>query len=274
MPIIERPLFGRVFVETSPWSTPFTWTNHTANVVGQVSYSQGGRIGVPGSSTVDVGTMTITIKNASTIPNVGHLVRIRTGASNLIFTGYVQDVSQRVVFDNSVSLTTPNVLTTLYCLDWVGYISQFQVVGVGGANFTTGVTDTDSFYYWDSRVAALNKTVDNTYATKMIYAFPGTITALPMGDTDRVGTLAEHLDLMCTSSQLIWYGAHVIPTNKTTGRTSLVEVTPIGTYDSSGKTFTDAVGTSGQLHYTEIDFENTTQNIANTVVFTTVRGST
>ena len=266
LPIIEEPIYGQIAIETSAWSTPFSWVDRTADLVNGITYSEGGRIGIPGASLVDVGTLNATFKNASTIPNVGDLVRLRrAGTTEYAFTGYVQDVSQRVVFDNSVSLTTPITLTTIYCLDWVGYISQFQAVGAGGADASTGTTDVDSQYRWYNRVAALNKIVDPTYATKIIEIGPYVVDERQLiGDTDFVGTFAEHLDLLANSTGIWWWGTHNLPTNKTTGRTSLVSAK--GFIPPVVKTFTDVLGTSGQLHYTEIDFENTTQNIANTLI--------
>ena len=266
LPIIERPLYGEVLIETSPWTTPFVWTDQTAKLVNGVNYSQGGRQGVPGSSPVDVGTLTATFKDLTTTPGVGSLVRISfSRVAGYAFVGYVQDVGQRVVFDNSQSLNTPSTLTTLYCVDWVGYVSQFQLVGVGGNDPTTGAYSSGSVYTWDERIAAINKIVDPAFATKIVSAVTSG-TVLEMGDTDVVADISEHLDLVSNTVGAYWYPRNVIPTNTTTGRTGLVEVRSLGSLVSSGYTFTDVLGTSGQLHYTEIDLENSSQNVANTIV--------
>lgn len=266
LPIIEQPLYGEMLIETSPWATPFVWTDRTASLVAGFNYSQGGRVGTPGSSEVDVGTLNATFKDLASIPAVGALVRISFSKfAGYAFVGYVQDVSQRIVFDDSVSFTTPITLTTLHCVDWVGYVSQFQLVGVGGANFTTGTNETDSLYGWNDRVAAINKIVDATYATKIVSAVTsGAIQN--MGDTDVVANISNHLDLISNTANTYWYARNVLPTNITTGRTGLVEIRSAASLVSSGKTFTDVLGTAGQLHYTEIDIENSSQNIANTVV--------
>lgn len=267
MTILERPLYGRIAIETSPWASSFSWTDRTSTLVDGIRYSEGGRIGTPGTSQVDVGTLTATFKDAATVPVVGDLVRLkRYGTSEYFWVGYVQDVSQRIVFGNRSSNTAPFVMTTIYCNDWVGYISQFQAVGAGSVNTTTGAVENYSTYYWQNRVAALNKIVDSAFATKIITAQSGTPTTPPMGDIDLVGTLAQHLDLITTSNNVVWFGTHTLPSNKTTGRTDLIKVNFLSNLTSSGKTFTDAVGTSGQLHYTEIDFENTTQNVVNSVI--------
>jgi hypothetical protein len=266
MPIIERALYGRIKLETSPWSTPFVWTDRTADLVSGFNYSVGGRVGQPGSSPVDVGTLNATFKNMSSVPNVGALIRLSfTGVAGYAFVGYVQDVSQRIVFDDSVSYTTPVTLTTLNCVDWVGYVSQFQLVGVGGSNATTGAKLNTSGYYWPSRVASINKSLDATYATKIITSV-STTNGSEMGDSDTVATIPDHLDLISRTSQTYWYGNPVLPTNTTTGRTGLITMRSNASTVSSGKTFTDLVGSAGQLHYTEIDFQNSSQNVANVVV--------
>jgi hypothetical protein len=267
MTILERPLYGRIAIETSPWASTFTWTDRTSTLVNGIQYSEGGRIGTPGTSQVDVGTLTATFKDASTVPVVGDLVRLkRYGTSEYFWVGYVQDVSQRIVFGNRSSNTAPFVMTTIYCNDWVGYISQFQAVGVGGANTSTGALITTSDYNWRERIAALNLTIDPTYATLLINTINGSGTFYSMGDTDLADTFSAHLDLITCYQDLFWYGTHNLPTNKTTGRSSLVTVVNANSLTSSSKTFTDVAGSAGQLHYTEIDFENSTQNIANNLI--------
>ena len=263
MPIIERAIFGQMTLETSAWTTPFSWVDRTANVVNGINYSLGGRVGLPGESQVDVGTLNATFRNLATVPVVGDIVRLRrTGTTEYAFTGYVQDVSQRIVFDDSVSYTTPVTLTTINCLDWVGYISQFQAIGVGGLS-AAFVKQTN--YPVGSRARALNNIIDPTNATQTITAsgsgIPDTI-----GDTDVVGTFSDHLDLAAATQNLYWYGSNVLPTNKTTGRTGLVQIRTLASAPSSGETFTDAVGTAGQLHYVDLSLESSSQNVANTIV--------
>lgn len=265
MPIIERPLYSKVKLYTSPWTFPFTWTDLTASLVGQVPYAEGGRVSSPGVSQTDVGTLTATFKNLSTLPVVGTIFKLEVDSQS-VFTGYVQDVSQRIVFDRSVSFTTPVTLTTIYVLDWVGYISQFQAVGAGGVDYTTGAIQTDSVYDWTYRVGQLNYIVDSTMATKIV-AIEGTpAITTNMGDTDFVGSFTDHLNLISSTFDVVWRGAHQVPINKTFGRSNLIYISETNDAVSSGVTFTDAVGSAGQLHYTEIDFENTTKNVANTIV--------
>ena len=260
--INEKPIYGQMTLETAAWATPFSWVDRSAAIVNAINYASGGRVGLPGQSQTDVGTLNATFKDLVTAPLVGDLVRLRrTGTTNYAFVGYVQDVSQRVVFDDSVSYNTPITLTTINCLDWVGYISQFQAVGVGGLDASYVPEDNYSVF---SRVRALNNIIDSTNATQMITAL-GT-SANTIGDTDMIGTFSDHLDLMAVTQNRYWYGANVLPTNKTTGRTGLVIIRDLAGAPSSGKTFTDQIGTAGQLHYTEIDFESSSQNVANTIV--------
>jgi len=264
LPIIEDPIYGQMTLETSAWASTFTWVDRTADLVAGVNYALGGRVGVPGQTQTDVGTLNATFKNLATAPLVGDLVRLRrTGTTDYAFIGYVQDVSQRVVFDDSVSFSTPVVLTSINCLDWVGYISQFQVIGVGGLAVTTYAKET--YYSYKSRARALNNTIDATNATQLI-AFDAAAASSTVGDTDFVGTMSDQLDLVAATQNLFWHSNLALPTNKTTGRTSLITIRPLSTAPSSGVTFTDAVGSAGQIHYTEIDFESSSQNVANTIV--------
>jgi hypothetical protein len=263
LPIIEDPLYGQIALETSAWASTFTWVDRTADLVAGVNYSICGRVGTPGQSQVDVGTLNATFKNVATVPLVGDLVRLRrTGTTDYAFCGYVQDVSQQVVFDNSVSLNTPVVLTTINCLDWVGYVSQFQVQGAGGLSAAFSF---QSSYVYQARARALNYSIDPTNATQLI-AFDATPDSTYLGDTDLVGTIADHLDLTAFTANLYWFPTLALPTNKTTGRTNLIQIRPLNLAPSSGYTFTDVAGSAGQLHYTEIDLESSSQNIANTIV--------
>ena len=262
--IRERPIYGQMTLETAAWASTFTWVDRTAALVGSIDYSTGGRLGVPGQSQVDVGTLNATFRNLATAPLVGDLVRLRrTGTTDYVFIGYVQDVSQRVVFENSVSLQTPVVLTTINCLDWVGYISQFQVQGIGGLAVTTFAKET--YYAYQSRARALNNVIDGTNATQLI-AFDSTAASSIVGDTDFVGTISEHLDLLAATDNLYWYPALSLPTNKTTGRTGLIQIRPLSLAPSSGYLFRDDLGSAGDLHYTEIDLESSSQNVANTIL--------
>lgn len=267
LPIIEQPLYGQIQLETASWASSFTWVDRTADLAGGFNYAEGGRVSPPGISDVQAGILNATFKNAATVPAIGDAVRLRrNGTSEYFFTGFVQDVSQRIVFDDSVSLVTPITLTTIYCSDWVGYIGQFQAIGAGGVQ-SDGTILTSSYYAWPARIEALNKAIDATMATDLItYTGTGT-TLVQMGDTDVVGTLAEHLDLVTrTVLPTYWYGTHNLPTDNTTGRDSLVAITQ-NTPTASGYTFRDDLGAgSNQLHYVEIDFENSTQNVANSIV--------
>jgi YD repeat-containing protein len=262
--ITERPLYNLISLETSAWTTPFTWVDRINDVVGSIAYSQGGRLGQPGESQTEVGTLNATFKDLASPPAVGDLIRLRrAGTTEYAFVGYVQDVSQQVVFDRTASLATPVVLTSVNCLDWVGYISQFDAIGVGGLAATTFAEQT--IYPYQSRARALNNIIDATNATQLI-AFDSTSASSIIGDTDAVGTFSDHLDLAATSQNLFWHSNNVLPTNKTTGRTGLVTIRPLNTAPSSGKTFTDEVGTAGQLHYVEIDLSSSSQNIANQII--------
>lgn len=264
LPIPERPLYGRVKIETSPWSNTLVWTDSTADLVEGFNYSIGGRVGPPGSSQVEVGTLNATFKDLSSVPAVGALVRVSADASGAYpFVGYIQDISQRIVFDTSASLSAPITLTTFNVVDWAGYISQFQATGIGGLSAAFAREDNYNFL---SRARALNNVIDPTNATGMIAAVATTAPAASLGDTDYVGTLADHIDLAVVTQNAYWYPTQFLPTNITTGRGTFAVIRPLNEAPSSTKTFTDVAGTAGQLHYTEIDLESSSQNVANTIL--------
>jgi hypothetical protein len=270
LPIIERPLYGQIILETfGPGSG--SWVDRTASL-NNVSYSEGGRLTMPGANSVDVGTLTASFKDLSTTPLVGDFIRLRrAGTSEYAFTGFVRDVGQKVIFDNSVSLTTPLTITTLYCVDWVAYTTQWIVNGVGGRNTSFGLINAGG-YEEGARIRALNYSLDNTNATQLISATSESgASSQQLCDTDYTGTIADHLDLVSRSTGMIWYGSHVIPTDNTTGRDNLIKWQGYTGNLSSGKTFSDVAGSAGTLHYTEIDFESSSQNVANVI---TIRNKT
>lgn len=267
LPIIENPLYGLIQLETAAFSSPFTWVDRTADLASGFNYYEGGRAAPPGQSMVDSGVLNATFKDVATVPIVGDLVRLRRfGTTEYFFTGYVVDVSQTIVFDQSISLTTPVTLTTINCSDWVGYVSQFQAIGAGGYT-SGGAIDGESRYTYPSRARALNRIIDPSGSTAMIDIAGGAVATQFMGDTDSVGSISEHLDLIVASTaKTMWWGTHALPTNTTTGRTGLIRIQDTAP-TSSGYTFRDtALATAGNLHYTEIDFQNSSQNIANDIV--------
>lgn len=264
LPIIEQPLYTRIALETLN-QVAGSWVDRTQYLTSLV-YSEGGRPAMPGANTVDVGSLNASFKNLSSVPSVGDFVRLkRSGTSEYAFTGFVRDVGQTIVFDNSVSLNTPITITTIYCVDWVAYATQWIVNGVGGRSGAFALQTTGS-YQEPERIRALNYSLDSTNATQLITAASESgSSAIALNDTDYTGTIADHLDLISRSTGMFWYGTHVIPTNNTTGRDNLIKWQASSGSLSSGKTFTDVAGSAGQLHYTEIDFESSSQNIANSI---------
>lgn len=265
MIIDETPLLSRVAVETGVWNgSTFVWTDQTSTIV-RASYQEGGRLGTPGASMVDTGTLAVVYRNMSTVPSVGALIRIRrAGTTEYAFTGYIQDVASKVTYDFSVS-TSPITFTTLYCLDWVGLASQFQLLGIGGKTSTGSNYADDGYHFLDSRVHAINRFIDSTGATVFVNNLAG-LGGTAINDTDRIGTISDHLDLLAISTGAKWNATHVLPTNPTTGRDGLIEIYTATSSGSSGETFTDGTGLAGELHYTEIDLESSSVNVANSIV--------
>ena len=222
-------------------------------------------MGTPGASMVDTGTLAVVYRNMATVPAIGSLIRIRrAGTAEYAFTGYVQDVANKVTYDFSVS-SSPITFTTLYCLDWVGYSAQFQLLGIGGKSSTGSNYIEDGYHFLAERVHALNRFIDPSGATVFITNVNSSGSPR-INDTDKIGTLAYHLDLAAISTGALWNATHVLPTNPTTGRDGLVEIYRGTSSGSSGETFTDGVGAAGELHYTEIDFESSSANVANSII--------
>jgi hypothetical protein len=264
--IREQYLYGLIQFETYSQSTG-TWTDRTA-ALNSLQYSEGGRLTTPGANTVDVGTLNASLKDISSVPVSGDFVRLRRyGTTEYAFTGYVQDVGQRVVFDNTKKLSTPLIVTTLYCVDWVAYLTQWVVSGVGGRNSSFVLASGGSGYSEPDRIRAINYSFDSSNATQIISATAdaGSANSVYVADTDLIGTAADHLDLLSRSLGTVWYGSHVLPTDNTTGRDNLIKWQYYNGSLSSSKTFTDLVGSAGQLHYTEIDLESSSQNVANKI---------
>ena len=265
MTIREKNLYGLIQFETLVQSVG-TWVDRTADLV-SLAYSEGGRQSMPGTNTVDVGSLNASFRSLSSVPTVGDFVRLRRfGTTEYAFTGYIQDVSQRVQFENTVKLATPVVVTTINCVDWVGYATQTIVNGVGGRDTSFNLITTGE-YSEGARIRALNYALDSSNATQLVKATAetGGSGSATLNDTDYTGSMADHLDLMARSANSFWYASHVIPSNNTTGRDNLIYWNADGASVSSGKTFTDLAGSAGQLHYTEIDFESSSQNVANTI---------
>ena len=264
--IREQYLYGLIQFETYSQSTG-TWTDRT-EALNSLQYSEGGRLTTPGANTVDVGTLNASLKDISSVPVSGDFVRLRRyGTTEYAFTGYVQDVGQRVVFDNTKKLSTPLIVTTLYCVDWVAYLTQWVVSGVGGRNSSFVLASAGDGYKEPDRIRAINYSFDSSNSTQIISATAdaGSTGSLAVADTDLIGTAADHMDLLSRSLGTIWYGSHVLPTDNTTGRDNLIKWQYYNGSLSSSKTFTDLVGSAGQLHYTEIDLESSSQNVANKI---------
>jgi len=262
--IVERPLYTRIALEVFSL-TAGTWVDVTSKMT-SLDYSEGGRLGMPGANTVDVGSLNAQFNDLSAVPAVGDFIRLkRAGTTEYAFTGYVRDISQRIVFSNRVKLSTPITLTTLYCSDWVGFASQWIVNGVGGRNGSYNLLTTGN-YAETERIRALNYAFDNSNSTQLITPTSESgSSSIKLNDTDFSGTMADHLDLISRSTGMVWYGSHTIPTDNTTGRDNLIKWQASSGSLSSGKTFTDQSGSAGQLHYTEIDFESSSANVANVI---------
>lgn len=264
LPIVELPLYGKIQIETTSTSGAFSWVDHTQFLTG-ASHFEGQREITLGTVGPEVGTLSATFRAMTTVPTSGDYVRIRRyGTTEYTFTGYIQDVSQRIVFETAVTDATPVVYTTIVALDWVGLLTQVQIDGIDGRSVSAPINIAHKI---DDRVRALNYQYDTTNATELIE-----VTALTgssdLAITDFSGTIAEHLDIACRSVDAYWFANRLIPSNATTGRDKMVSYRKWSTDVSTGKTFTDALGSAGNLHYTEIEIQSSSWNVANTVNIT------
>lgn len=264
MIIDETPLYGRIQVETSPFTTPYSWTDATTSIL-SFKYSEGGRITSPGSRVTDAGQATIVYRSLASVPTVGSLIRIRRyGTTEYAFVGVISDVAQRQVMEFDVSTTTPVVYTTVYALDWVGYVGQFQLTSFRGGTPSAPKFGRNGYNLYD-RVNWINYGLDATGATEFISLGSSSAASLNLHDSAFQGSVLDNLDLAAQTVGAYWYGTHVIPTDNTTGRDGLIEWKYNATTVSSGKTFTDGVGLAGELHYTEIDLESSSAFVVNDV---------
>jgi hypothetical protein len=264
--VIERPLYQQIQVETTSTSGAFSWVDQTRYMTFG-SYSLGKQTITLGDVGPDIGNFTASFRDMATVPTSGDYIRVRRyGTTEYAFTGYVTDVAQRIVYDLKSALSTPIVLTTVTALDWVGLLTQVQVDGIDGMN--SSYVATGYAHYLEDRVRSLNNAFDSTNATELIEVTTFGAGTMQLGLTDYSGSIADHLDLAVRSSDGYWFGNSMIPTNSTTGRDKMVSYRRWTTNVSTGKTFTDVAGSAGQLHYTEIDLESSSQTIANNVTVT------
>lgn len=264
--IVEKPLYGLIQVETTAISGAFSWVDQTQYMT-SAFYAEGVNEVTVGVVGPQIGTFTASFKNISVVPSSGDYVRLRrNGTTEYAFTGYIQDVSQRIVFEPSVSYTTPVTITTITALDWVGLLTQVQVNGIDGRD--SGGTALSAAHWMEDRARALNYQFDTSGATELIEVTTYGAGTLQLSCTDFSGTIADHLDLAARSTDSYWFGNHIIPTNATTGRDKMVTYRKWATNVATGKTFTDVAGSAGHLHYTEIDFESSSANVVNTLNIT------
>lgn len=263
LPIIENPLYGQLQIETTTTTTTFSWVDHTQYLNG-FSYEEGAQDPKPGQVGADVGTLTASFADMASVPKSGDYIRVRRyGTTEYFFTGFITDVNQNVVFETRDALNSPTVITTVTALDWVGMLAQYASIGLDGRS-PSGVYDSLGGYSMDYRARAINYVIDPTLATEFVNI--RTITQpVKIAHTDVSGTLADHMELASRSSYCYWYGTHNLPTNATTGRTDLIDYQLWTTNNSSGYLFTDELGTGSNLHYTEIDLDSRSSDVANIV---------
>jgi hypothetical protein len=256
--IKETDLLGKVFFETSPNTGTATWTDHTATA-SRMYLTRGGSATAIGISDVEVGSAVITLVDNTATIGIGYWVRVRTLSGN-VWAGYVQDIETDIEFINGVQY----VVKTLYCLDWVAYVAQFifpfcTALEAGGTSISAVP------YAASKRINAFNFNIDATGETQLV-SRTGDSSAV-VGHSDRVGSLAEHLDLLANTVGSVWNATTATPTNGTTGRDGLVSFYSSAFLPETGLVFSDGSHPSGTpLYYQGLTIGQSSRSIANTVL--------
>jgi len=253
--IIENALYGTIFIETSPSTGTASWTNQTATFVNG-SVSRGGTEDYIGLAQGIVGSGSLQFYENSNTILPGYWIRIRVAAGN-VWSGFVQDVLTQTIFEGGTSKT----MKILIVCDWTSYVGQFYVPDVSGTD--------DVVNDFTGRANSLNNFVDATNATSLVTVGTNSSATYYLGDV-RNRTFSEQLDITVASiPSSAWYPTVASPTNGTTGRTGLVNLTVLGA--STGITFTDGThtGTPALLaYYNEINTNYGSSDISNSVILT------
>lgn len=256
--ITESELYGLVFVEVA---------DNTANVTSWVDITEwltsggaerGGIKSIPGQSSTDVGSMSVTFKDLASTVNVGYWIRFRVG-SGVVWSGYVSDITRRIEFSKLFSNGSAT-FTTVSAADWVGVASGTVVDGSiqASALYSTGTTF----------IGKLNDAISASYDLISSSAAAG---ALSFGNTDYVGSVSEHLDLLSNSgynpavpgtAPFRWNATPTSPTTSTPPPGGIYA--NAGSFTSTGLTFTDVPGGSS-LHYTDLELGQSSQDVTNFV---------
>lgn len=252
--IEEASLYTSLYVETSPVQTTASWTSHTATVR-DISVTRGGIEDYIGINSIQPGTGTISLINNSATILPGYWVRIRYN-STIIWAGYVQDVATNFSLINGDLYE----VKTLTVLDWVAWIAQYQVTGIGPAN---------SIIERNNDLNALlpgSPIIPNGPITSVpdIYA--------PLTDTYSV---ADVLDFTANSSTGGWWRSELAVPTGSAGTNSLVKSGNGPTTINVALTDGSHTGTPTNLtYYTDIQVVQRSSQVVNDIIVENIAGST
>jgi hypothetical protein len=245
--IEEASLYADLHVETSPIAATAVWTDHIAKVSG-VSLTRGGVEDLIGVSNTEPGAGTISLVGLTATILPGYWVRVRY-SSNIIWAGYVQDVTVNYTF---IEGTTYEV-TTLTVFDWVAWIAQFQTEFIDGA------------WYTDIRRDDINAIAEGT---PVLSRPPGGIPPAPWVYDSLTGvrTLAEILDISATTINGYWMSRLVVPTGNGAGIDDIIDLHSVTVSANVALTDGTHTGTPTNLaYYSEIEVATRTSQVSNSV---------
>lgn len=183
--IVSHPIYGdeinlRCSIQdkvTSAWQEVLAEST-------QVSITRGGDAGDAGTTTTDVGTMSLNILDVyspsdptyATLlsPGANIVLYINEGAvpmtTGAIFTGTIQDISTNYFYENGKQ----HMNVTLLAVDAVSSHSGITVDGFTGTNITlpTGVQRAFGFQRWEDRINDLSTAYAKTTVPTVIISAP------------------------------------------------------------------------------------------------------
>lgn len=255
MTVTETSLYANLHVETAPVASTAVWTDHIAKVR-DISVTRGGREPYINVDAVEAGSGTITLVGLTATILPGYWVRIRYSSTN-IWTGFVQDIST----DYTFIANQKYAITTLYVIDWVGWISQYA--------FSSYAQTTS----WWQRPQAINAQIDSTGGSLPIIEHPSASpsTTYSFSEINSTTSVADVLNLLANSVPTgYWKSTTNAPTGSLAagGMDSLIDFSA-GTPATPTVDITDGshTGTPTNLvYYNDVMIANRTSSVVNNAI--------
>jgi hypothetical protein len=256
MTVVESSLYADLHVETSPVQATAVWTDHIASVR-DIQVTRGGYEPYIGVNRTEPGSGTITLVDFDGTINPGYWIKLRY-ESTIFWAGYVENVGNTFRYIDGVTYK----ITTLYVLDWVGWISQFSFDNYPAASDP------------GARLVDINTLIDSTRANRPILESTLAAAGITYSSYPRQASVADMLDMLTNSmTRGYWKSQLAVPTGSTSGIDSIVRVGTTGTgyatYTFTDGTFTGTGYGPNQMNIIEIEVANNTSSVTNNVVLDT-----